>query len=57
MTTKDYEVTFKMEVDEDIKVHDVIEDLLANFDPRPGSVRTYEVLIKDLGYKQVPIEL
>lgn len=49
MTTKTYEVTFKMEIDEDLKALDAVEELLANFDPHPGCVRTYEVSVKDLG--------
>lgn len=53
MTTKTYEVTFKMEVDEDLKALDAVEELLANFDPHPGCVRTYEVSVKDLGHIRV----
>jgi len=53
MTTKTYEVTFKMEVDEELKALDAVEELLANFDPHPGCVRTYEVSVKDLGRVRV----
>lgn len=49
MTTKMYEVTFRMEIDEDVKAQSTIDQLLANFDPHPGLVRTYQVEVKDLG--------
>lgn len=49
MTTKMYEVTFRMEIDEDVKAQSAIDQLLANFEPHPGLVRTYKVEVKDLG--------
>jgi len=49
MVTRTYNVSFKMEINEKSNARNLIDELLANFEPCPELVRAYEVKVEDLG--------